>query len=256
NLAMMHRRLVEATTAGAVLTVFPECTITGYCFESLEQARPVMQAEDGPFTERVVEFCAELNTHTVFGYLESAGEAVFNSLAMAGPQGVVARYRKVHLPHLGIDRFTTPGDRAFEVFDTALCRIGLNICYDCAFPEAARSLALLGGDLIVLSTNWPPTSSTTADVIPNARALENHVYFMAVDRIGTENGFEFIGKSKICHPNGATLAFADHNREEIIYADIDPSVSRKKHLVNVPGVHEAHRVEDRVPTKYGALTKP
>lgn len=132
----------------------------------------------------------------------------------------------------------------------------MNICYDSSFPEAARILALKGADLIVLPTNWPPTSGLTADLIPNARALENQVYFMSVNRVGKERGFEFIGKSKICDPSGRELAFANHDGEEILYGEIRPERARQKHLVNIPGEHEVHRINDRRPELYEALTKP
>ncbi len=76
---------------------------------------------------------------------------------------------------------------------------------------------------------------------------------MSVNRVGTERGFDFVGKSKICDPRGAVLAFADHRDEEILYADIDPEFARKKHLVNIPGEHEVHRFNDRRPDMYGRI---
>src|SRR5256885_901773 len=72
-------------------------------------------------------------------------------------------------------------------------RIGMNICYDGSFPEAARCLMLLGADLIVLPTNWPTGAISTAKTLIPARALENHLYYAAVNRVGTERGFQFIG---------------------------------------------------------------
>lgn len=256
NLDKMESKLEETTAAGAQLTVFPECTTTGYCFSNLEEAKQVAEGFDGPVVNRVHELCRDKDTMVVFGLLELDGERIFNSLALVGPSGVLGTYRKVHLPHLGVDRFTTHGDRPFEVIETPDVRIGMNICYDSSFPEAARVLAVKGADLIALPTNWPPTSGLTADVIPNARALENHVYFMSVNRIGTERGFEFIGKSKICDPRGASLAFADHAREEILYAEIDPEFARRKHLVSIPGEHEVHRMKDRRPDVYDPLSEP
>ncbi len=256
NLNKMQERLEETTSNGAQLTVFPECTTTGYCFTSLEEAREIAEGFDGPSVTRVHEWCKEKDTMVVFGFLELAGDKIFNVLALVGPSGVLGTYRKVHLPHLGIDRFTTPGDRPFEVIETPDVRIGMNICYDSSFPEAARILAVKGADLITLPTNWPPTSGLTADVIPNARALENHVYFMSVNRIGTERGFTFIGKSKICDPRGGNMAFADHANEAILYAEIDPEFARKKHLVSIPGEHEVHRMKDRRPDVYDPLSEP
>lgn len=256
NLDKMEARLSETMAAGAQLTVFPECTTTGYCFSSLGEAKQVAEGLDGPSIKRVHQLCREYQTMVVFGFLELDGDRVFNSLALVGPEGVLGSYRKIHLPHLGVDRFTTPGDRPFEVIDTPGIRIGMNICYDSSFPEAARVLSLKGADLIALPTNWPPTSGLTADVIPNARALENHIYFMSINRIGTERGFEFIGKSKICDPRGASMAFADHANEAILYAEIDPEFARKKHLVSIPGEHEVHRMKDRRPDVYDPLSDP
>ncbi len=255
NLNHMFAKLRETTAAGASLTVFPECTTTGYCFDSLAEAQAVAEPFDGHSFRRVQQICSELSTMVVYGFLESDRENLFNSLALVSGEGLLGRYRKLHLPHLGVDRFTTPGDGPLRVTDTRLARIGLNICYDSAFPESTRILALQGAELVTLATNWPPTSNVTADVIPNARALENHIYFMSVNRIGAERGVQFIGKSKICGPDGSNLAFADHAEEAILYAEIDPALARQKHLVSIPGVHEVHRMNDRRPDVYGPISE-
>jgi predicted amidohydrolase len=259
NLEAMRRHLATTTSAGAALTVFPECTTTGYCFDSRDEAAHVAETTDGETMQAVAAMCAELKTLTVFGFLERDGDRIFNALAVVGPNGRIAGYRKIHLPFLGVDRFITPGDCPFEVVEVAHSpelplRIGMNTCYDISFPESARVLALAGADLIVLPTNWPPGAGLTADVIPNARALENHVYFMSVNRVGTERGIPFVGKSKICDPKGNNLAFADHDQEAILYADIDPAFARQKHLVNIPNVHEVHRINDRRPDMYGPIS--
>lgn len=255
NLDKTISRLRETAAEGAFLTVFPECTFPGYCYESLEEAREHAERVDGPTLTELTQVCAELSTHTVVGFFELDEARIFNALALVGPQGVMGTYRKAHLPFLGVDRFTTPGDQPFAVTHANGLNVGMNICYDSSFPEAARALAIAGADLIALPTNWPPTSGRTADFIPNARALENHVYFMSVNRIGTERGFSFIGKSKICDPSGADLAFANHANEEILYAEIDPTWARNKHLCNIPGEHEVHRMKDRRPDLYGPLSQ-
>jgi 5-aminopentanamidase len=262
NLITMRDRLSLTTREGAQLTVFPECAVSGYCFESLEEAQTVAQPLQGSILESVEQMCIEFNTHVIYGFLESEGDRIYNALALVGPRGLVGSYRKLHLPQLGVDRFATPGDR-LDVFELPATteegtdfRVGMNICYDCVFPEGSRTLMLRGADLIALPTNWPPTSGLSSDYIPNARALENHVYFMSVNRIGTERGFTFIGKSKFCDPSGRDIDFANHNQEAIIYGEVDPQRARNKHLVNIPGVHEVHRVNDRRPELYGDLTKP
>lgn len=256
NLDRMIAKLREARAAGASLTVFPECAATGYCFASLDEARPYAQPIDGPATQRMARACAELGGHVVFGLLEADGTRVFNALALVGSGGLVASYRKIHLPFLGIDMFTDFGDRPFAVHEVDGVRIGMNICYDGGFPEPARCLTLLGADLIVLPTNWPPGAEPAAEYAINTRAMENTVYYAAVNRIGVERGTPFIGRSRICDPLGKTLATANGIEEVILYADIDVARSRNKHLIRKAGTNEVNRIADRHPEMYGEIVKP
>lgn len=129
----------------------------------------------------------------------------------------------------------------------------MNICYDSAFPEASRVLALDGADLIVLPTNWPPGASCLADYAVPSRAMENRVYYIAVNRVGQERGFHFIGRSKICNVDGGVLAEAPHEQEAILYAELDLERARNKHIVRVPGKHEIDRFADRRPDLYGRI---
>jgi 5-aminopentanamidase len=256
NLEKMAAFVRQTSAAGARLTVFPECAATGYCFESLDEARKFAQPVPGPITQALTRACKASGTHAVFGTLEADGDALYNAAVLVGPEGVVGVYRKVHLPYLGVDMFTTPGDRPFAVHAAGELRVGMNICYDASFPEAARSLGLLGADLIVLPTNWPPGSECTAACCINARALENGVFYLAVNRVGTERGFRFIGQSRVCGPTGDTLSTAQGLGEEILYAEIDLARARNKHYVRVPGKHEIDRFADRRPEMYTLLTKP
>ena len=102
------------------------------------------------------------------------------------------------------------------VWQAGPVKIGMNICYDGSFPEASRIMALDGAELIVLPTNWPPAAKCFAEHTIPTRAMENHVYYMSVNRIGTERGFRFIGKSMICHPLGEILAAATGEEETIL----------------------------------------
>jgi predicted amidohydrolase len=256
NLEKMGAFLRRTSAEGAVLTVFPECAATGYCFDTLVDARRIGQAVPGPATEVLARACKETHSYVVFGTLEVDGDDLFNAAVLVGPDGVIGCYRKVHLPYLGVDRFTTPGNRPFAVHAAGDLRVGMNICYDASFPEAARALALLGADLIVLPTNWPPGSECTAACCINSRALENGVYYLAVNRVGEERGFRFIGQSRACDPWGHTLAVAEGTDETIVYAEIDVDRARNKHYVRVPGAHEIDRFADRRPEMYTLLTKP
>lgn len=257
NLSKMSERLVETREAGADLTIFPECSLTGYCFDSLAEAREYAEPIPGPSVQAMIDACRELGGMAAFGMLEPAGEAgVFNAAVLVSGDGVLGSYRKVHLPFLGVDQFSTFGDRPFEVIDTGDVRIGLNICYDSAFPESSRVLSLSGADLIALPTNWPPGAEQVADHAINTRAMENGIFYAAVNRVGRERGFDFIGKSIICGVAGETLAVADHREETILYAEIDPAAARKKRIERIPGKHSIDRMADRRPELYRSIIEP
>jgi predicted amidohydrolase len=256
NLRRMAEYVEQTSRAGAKLVVFPECALSGYCFEDLQEAMQFAEPIPGPGTQRIADVCRSFDCFVVFGMLEADADRCFNACVLVGPNGVIGSYRKIHLPFLGVDRFTTLGNRGFDVFEVGPARIGMHICYDGAFPEAARVMALKGADLVVLPTNWPPGAECTAAYVTNTRALENHVYFMAVNRVGLERGFRFIGGSKICDPTGATITEAAHERPEILYADLDLEKPRNKHLIRVADKHEIWRFADRRPEMYAAIIEP
>jgi len=245
-----------AADQSAEMVIFPECALTGYCYESLAEAAPAAESATGPTAAAIANACRQANIYAVYGYIEKDGGQYYNAARVIGPDGPVGNYRKVHLPFLGVDRFLAPGDRQFEVFDLPFGRVGINICYDASFPESARALKLLGADLIVLPTNWPTGAWRTAEFLVNARANENHVNFVAVDRVGTERGWHFIGRSKIIDFNGDTLIEGGADAEALLTADLDISAAGNNKVINVPGKYEMDRIADRRPEFYGSLTQP
>lgn len=249
-------RLREATANGATLVVFPECALTGYGFDSRNEALEFAEPIPGPSLLTIAVACAERKAHAVVGLLERDGDRLFNACALIGPNGIIGSYRKVHLPFLGVDRFSEPGDRPFNVLDADGLKVGLHICYDGSFPETGRILSLLGADVLVLPTNWPTHSECSAEHMMSCRAMENTVYTIAVNRVGEERGFHFIGRSSIIDPSGARLAFASVDHEEILYAEIRPAFARQKRLVRVAEKHEVNRIKDRRPGFYGLLVEP
>ena len=253
NRRAILQHLGEAAKNGASLVAFPECALTGYGFASRVEALASAEPIPGQSVAMIAQACATLGTFCVFGLLEADGDRLFNACVLVGPEGLVGSYRKIHLPFVGVDRFADPGDRPFAVYEANGLRIGMHICYDGAFPESARVLTLLGADLLILPTNWPTHSETAAEHMMSCRALENVVYTMAVDRVGTESGFEFIGRSSITDTAGNRLAFASADRQEILYADIEPAKARMKKLVRRPGLHEVDRIGDRRPSFYGLI---
>jgi predicted amidohydrolase len=235
NLARCRSAAQIAAQEGCTLAVFPECTLTGYCFESLEEAREAAIYRDGEALEELCRVVRETEVDLVVGYLERTPVGVANSVSVLGPDGILAHYQKTHLPFLGADRFTEAGRQPFRVHEVAGLRIGLLICYDASFPEAARLLALEGADLILLPTNWPEEAEEKAEWLPNTRAYENVVYFASVNRIGDERGFHFHGRSRVCDPTGHTMVEGPRDTEAILVCDLDPRRSREKRIVRREG---------------------
>jgi 5-aminopentanamidase len=254
NRERVIKHLRAAAQSGAQIVVFPECALTGYCFESLAEAAEFAETLAGPSAKALAAVCRETGAHAVVGFIEREGERCYNAALLVGPRGVVGSYRKVHLPFLGVDRFLTPGDRAFQTFDLPVGRVGLNICYDASFPEAARVLKLLGAQLLLLPTNWPPGAWRTPAFVVNARAQENHLYFAAVNRVGAERGWRFIGRSKVVDYNGDTICEAGDEREEILMAELELPAADQNRIVNVAGAYEVDRLADRRPDFYRLIT--
>src|SRR5438128_736836 len=255
NLFTIRAKLREAARHGARLVIFPECVLPGYCFQSKVEAWEFAEPLPGPSTKVLADDCRELGVWAVVGLLErdEASKKLYNAAALVGPDGLVGSYRKAHLPCLGVDRFTDRGDRPFAVHDIGGLKVGMTICYDASFPEASRALMLQGADLIVLPTNWPPEAERTARILIQARAMENRVYYAAVNRVGIERGFRFIGLSRIADVSGDLLAASESADETILYAEIDPARARQKKIVNIPGEYEVDRVKDRRPELYGPV---
>ncbi|HEV3085103.1 MAG TPA: carbon-nitrogen hydrolase family protein [Gemmataceae bacterium] len=255
NLGVIRMRLREAVAKGARLVVFPECALTGYAFDSRDEAVTLAEPVPGPATTLLAEDCRALDAWAIIGLLELGRSAnvFFNACALIGPQGIVGSYRKIHLPFLGVDRFATPGDRPFQVHDLGGLRVGMNICYDGSFPESSRVLAVLGADLVVLPTNWPTGAAKTACCLVPARAMENHLYYAAVNRVGEEGGFRFIGQSRFVDCDGELLIPPGSDQEEILYAEVNPAIARQKRIIKIPGKYEIDRVNDRRPEMYGPL---
>ncbi|GAJ18427.1 unnamed protein product, partial [marine sediment metagenome] len=132
-----------------------------------------METIPGPSTDELAICCRELGVHVIAGLLEVDADKCFNTAVLVGPRGLVGKYRKIHLPFLGIDRFIDHGNQPFRVYQTPIGNIGMHICYDCNFPESARVMTLLGADILALPTNWPEGREKVAKHVILARAYEN-----------------------------------------------------------------------------------
>lgn len=255
NLERCEASLEAAAREGCSLVVLPECAVSGYMFETPEEAAEAAQEIPGPATETLAGACRRLGLHAVVGLLERDGDAFRNTAILVGPDGLVGRYRKSHLPFLGVDRFVEPGEEPFAPFETPLGSVGIQICFDLRFPEPMRALALAGAELVAHPTNWPLAARPVADFVTRTRALENRVFLLTADRAGRERWAEFGGWSQIVDPGGRRLAEAAEGREGLVVAEIDPAEARVKDIVPSPGTYEMHLFDSRRPELYGGLVE-
>jgi predicted amidohydrolase len=254
NLDVIIANIDTAIDEGAKLIVFPECAVSGYMFTSLDEALPYMDTVPGTSTREVGAFAHEYNVYIILGLLEKDGDRHFNTSLLIGPEGIIGKYRKIHLPYLGIDRFIDKGDLPFKVYTTPIGNIGMHICYDCNFPECARVMSLMGADILTLPTNWPEGRGKIAEHVVTCRAYENKVNFIAANRTGVERGTKFIGLSRIIDTRGDIVAAATNDSEQIVYGDISISEARQKQVVFKAGEFEINFFADRRPQYYSKIT--
>ncbi|MDG2026730.1 MAG: nitrilase family protein [Acidimicrobiales bacterium] len=239
NLANQEVACVEAVANGADLLVLPECSTTGWAFESPEQAQKVAEpVPDGAAFRQWSALCRDAGVHLVAGVAERDGDALFNTAVLIGPDGLIGKYRKAHTWALE-KTFYEPGNLGVPVFDTPLGRIGMHICYDCWFPESFRLMAAQGADLICAPSNWVPVPTQRDDLPVMANLLcmtnahANLVYVAAADRVGADGDQPFIGRSIIVDHAGWPIAGpASPDQPEIIYADVDLIGSRAERRGN------------------------
>ena len=260
ELDLSGREAPEQSVQSADLVVFPECMLTGYAFPSRDEAFDAALEVRDPLFESLGQAAGEHGQLLTIGFVEREGDRLFNSAALIGPNGVIGCYRKIHLPHLGVDRFVDRGDLPYGTLSATTpsgmsCEVGLAICYDGSFPEPMRVLGLCGADVIALGTNWPSEAITTPDIVPRARSMENHLFFVAANRVGVENGFSFCGRSSICGPDGFVLASSDDDQETLLHARVDLATARNKRIERAGSSHVIDRFADRCPEFYSKLVE-
>jgi predicted amidohydrolase len=246
--------LIEAAAdRGARLIVLPELANSGYVFATREEAFALAEdAGTGAASVAWQALAARRGLHIVAGMCERAGDAIYNSAVVIGPGGLLGVFQKVHLWDQE-NRFFTPGDLGFPVFDLPFGRLGVFICYDGWFPESYRACALRGADVICVPTNWvpmpaqPPGHEVMANTLVMAGAHSNGVFVVAADRVGTERGQPFLGNSLIVAPTGFPLAGpASATEEETLVATLD--LARAAGARRLNGFN--HLLEGRRPESY------
>jgi 5-aminopentanamidase len=211
------------------LLVLPELAFTGYLMHTRPRAVTLSEEFDrGESFDFIHRLATEHGGAIVFGFVERAGDKIHNSAALVTPDGAVALYRKTHLFDLEKLWFD-PGDTGFNVCRFRGFAIGLMICFDWRFPEAARSLALKGADVICHPSNLVLPHCQDAMV---TRCLENGIFAITCNRIGREQYREtcldFTGAGQITSPTGEILRRAGQDVEELALVHFDPLAARNK----------------------------
>lgn len=234
----------------AELWVLPELCTTGYQFTSKEELAELAEPVPfGPSIQAFLKLAREKGTYIIAGFAEEDRGNFYNSAILVGPKGVLARYRKVHL-FFHEKHWFTPGNHPFTVVKVSKIPVGILICYDHMFPEAARILALKGALIIAHPANFviPGLGQLTMRV----RALENRVFTITANRVGTEARAEppltFTGMSQIVSPKGEVLALAGKETEEVGIVEINPAEAEDKYLTPLN-----HLFFDRRPEFYREL---
>jgi predicted amidohydrolase len=257
----VRRTVAQARERGAALVVLPESALGGYLYEPCVEGAPA-PCDPPPALRRDGEEIARLarlagDVVVCIGYTEEAPGGPYSSAVCVSGDGVLGHHRKVHLPAGERDWFGAGA--GFAAFDTPIGRIGMLVCYDKLFPEAARQLALDGAGLIASLAAWPvcrvdPAALMRRDLqvrhfnlLDQARALENQVVWVSANQVGRFGRLRFPGQAKVVDPRGRVLAKTGA-RAGVALAHVD-----------APGVVAAARdrlsyLDDRRPLAYSGDT--
>lgn len=241
-------RLCEIVeTIDADLIVLPELCLSGYFFATINEIASIAHSSEDECFAPFTALAKKKNCAIVYGFAEKSGERFYNSAACLTPHGVQGIYRKTHL-FAEEKKWFTPGDSGFFTFQHQDACIGVLICFDWRFPEAARSLALLGADIICHPSNLVSREFLWSTAM-KAHAIENRVYVAIANRVGTESNGEtfltFTGCSQIISCDGEILSACDATEEGVILAEIDLAESRRKVISEWNNV-----ITDRRPEMY------
>ncbi len=229
----------------ANLLVLPELSNSGYNFESREQAVSVAEnTENSRFIDFLVSMVKDNNMFIVSGFNEVDQGKLYNTSILVGANGLLGKYRKVHLFMNEWDIFER-GDLGFPVFDLGFCKIGMLICFDWMFPEAWRILALKGADVICHPSNLVLPYAQQA--VP-VHGMINRTFNITANRTGSERGIKFTGQSIISDPEGRVMRKASPDKEGVVITDIDLSLARNKMITA-----RNHAFNDRIPSEYSYL---
>jgi N-carbamoylputrescine amidase len=241
----------EAAERGAQLICLPELYRSRYFCQTESDARfSLAEPVPGPTTERLTSLAEELGICIVASLFERRAPGVFhNTAAVIDSNGYVGKYRKMHIPddpRYFEKYYFTPGDLGFKRFDTSVGAIGVLICWDQWYPEAARLTAMQGAEILIYPTaiGWHPEEKTengaaqlaSWQLVQRSHAVTNGCFVVAVNRVGFEpepegdGGIEFWGSSFVAAPNGEIIAEAAADESTVVVATIDRAAIERSRI--------------------------
>ncbi|MFX3657647.1 MAG: carbon-nitrogen hydrolase [bacterium] len=243
NTARAEALVRRAAGEGADLVCLPELFRSRYFCQTEDYDRfALAEPVPGPTTERFAALAAELDVAIVLSLFEERAPGLYHNTAAVvdGAHGYLGKYRKMHIPDdpRYYEKFYfTPGDLGFKVFPTRRLDLGVLVCWDQWYPEAARLTALMGAKLLVYPTaiGWHPEEREAVgeaqqgawEIIQRSHAIANGCYVVAANRTGFEpdpsgkGGIQFWGQSFVVGPDGRILARAGADDETVLIAELD-----------------------------------
>jgi 5-aminopentanamidase len=241
----LESSIKQAAAAGVELVIFPELALSGYNVGA-ELVRQRAEPSDGKFAQRVAAIAKDNAIAVAYGYPERDGDQLYNAAALVDATGTsVLNYRKTHLFGDYERELFAAGSGPNRVVRIGDWSIGLLICYDIEFPEAARLVALQGADLIIAPTALMHPYDRIADLLIPARAYENQLYVAYANYCGTESNLHYCGKSTIACPDGSASSQA-RDSETLIIGELSRGVLQKSRELNT-------YLADRRPEIYAPL---
>ena len=241
NIAALRPLLHSAD--GCQLVVLPELANSGYNFQSFDEALVCSEiiGHAGIYQEFLLAQAREKHLYIVSGINEREGDKLYNSAVLVGPEGILGKYRKMHLFMNEKDIFE-PGDAGLPVFELGGFKAGMMICFDYLFPEPWRIMAQKGADIVCHPSNL--LTENAQRCLPGI-SLMNRIYVVTSNRTGTERGLTFNGTSMFTDPSGRIISKASVDQNETIIAEIDTQISGNKMITP-----RNHAFGDRRPEAY------
>ena len=258
NVSNAEKLVRQAASKGAQIILIQELFESQYfCMDQKEELFELSKPFDNhPTIKKFSELAKELKVVLPVSFFEKANRAHYNSVAIVDADGsILGKYRKSHIPDgPGYQEkfYFNPGDTGFKVWNTKYAKIGVGICWDQWFPEAARSMVLNGAELLLYPTaiGGEPEDDgfDSSDMWQRAmigHAASNQIPVIASNRIGTEKGIDienyFYGRSFVTNHTGDKIAEGSRDREEVLIGKIN--LSEAETLRNVWGVFRDRRPE-------------